>query len=116
MDAGRLNKPVTILSPSTVTNAYNEPSTQWATVTTTMAAIEDMDVSQLFQTGQFVDKVTTKITMRWRSGVILSGGNRIQYVDPTAGITHTYEVKAVTNPKKQNVWFIAFCYELDGRE
>ncbi len=70
----------------------------------------------MYETSEFVSKVTYRITLRWRADIVFDAAKRIRYTEPTSGVTHTYEVEAVLNTLAANRDVVLICYELGGGE
>ena len=47
---------------------------------------------------------------------MLDASKRIEYTEPTTGITHTYEIEAALNTLAANRDIVLICYELRGKE
>jgi SPP1 family predicted phage head-tail adaptor len=118
MDAGKLNRRIKIQSLGTAElDAFQQPlPASWATVYSCWASIDIQASQLLYSTAEFMSKVTSRITIRWTSSVVISAKQRIVYVEPTTQIVHTYEIIAPLNTKQANEELVLLCYELSGQE
>jgi SPP1 family predicted phage head-tail adaptor len=116
MDAGKLNRRISIQTQSTSPDSFGQPVQAWTNSYTCWASI-DIQASQLiYSTAEFIAKTTHRITCRWTSSFVFKPNQRIVYTEATTGIVHTYEIQAVINDKQGNVSVTLMCYELDGAE
>jgi SPP1 family predicted phage head-tail adaptor len=69
MEAGKLNRRVTIQRRAEGEDAYGQPAQGWADVVTVWAAIDDMKGRQFFAAQADQSQVHTKITIRYMAGV-----------------------------------------------
>ena len=116
MIAGLLNRRISILARSTSRDAAGGLSQMWEPVCTTWAAIDIQNSALVYETAEFVSKVTYRITMRYRTDVILDNSKRLRYIEPTTGVQHLYEIKAPLNTLAANRELVLICYELGGSE
>ena len=72
MQAGRLNKRITIQSPATGQDATGEPTTGWTDVATVWASIVDVSGREYVAAGGLQNSAQTKITIRYRAGIVPS--------------------------------------------
>lgn len=71
MDAGRLNRRVTIETPTiTRGTSFKEPVETWATFATVWAAIEPLSGRELLANRQVENEVTTRVRIRYLAGVL----------------------------------------------
>lgn len=70
MNAGDLNRRVTIQQRATGQNAYGEPNTGWTDVATVWAAIADVNGREFMAAQATQNAVQTKITIRYRPGIV----------------------------------------------
>jgi SPP1 family predicted phage head-tail adaptor len=119
MQTGKLNRRIQIQAQSTTSDldAFQQPtSASWETIYTCWASI-DVQASQLiYSTAEFISETTYRITLRWTSSVIFSAQQRVIYTEPTTGVVHTYQIKAVVNDKAANKQAMLLCYEISGKE
>lgn len=116
MVAGKLNRRVQIQSQSTTQDTLGQELRTWETVYTCWAAIDVQASQLLYNTAEFISKVTHRITMRWTSSVVIAANQRIVYTEATTGVVHTYEIQAALNTKQGNRELVLLCYELEGVE
>jgi SPP1 family predicted phage head-tail adaptor len=114
--AGALNRRVTILQQSTARDEAGGLSSTWTPVLTTWGSIRTQTATQIFESAEYVSKVTYLITVRYRTDIVLDNSKRVQYTELTTGVTHTYEIKAPLNTLAGNRELVLVCYELDGKE
>lgn len=69
MEGGKLNRRVTIQSPTESKNSIGEGVKSWADVATVWAAIEPLSSRELLAQRREVSDVSTRIRIRYRSGV-----------------------------------------------
>jgi SPP1 family predicted phage head-tail adaptor len=118
LDLGKLNRKVQIQQETpSVQDAFGQPlPSSWQTVRTCWADI-DIQASQLVnETEAFISKVTHRITVRMCKSPVITPNMRIVYPDPYTGVTHTYEIQAVLNPRQQNLVLVLLAYELNEGE
>lgn len=70
MRAGSLRHQITIQAKSIGTDTYGGPTETWADVATVWAAVEPLSGRELTNAQAVYAETTTKITMRYRAGVI----------------------------------------------
>ncbi|HET9087143.1 MAG TPA: phage head closure protein [Acidobacteriaceae bacterium] len=114
--SGRLDRRIQIQSQSTVQDTFGQRVNTWTTFYTCWASLDIVKAQLLYNTGDFVDKATQYITIRYTSSQTFSIGDRIIYSEPTTGIVHTYEIQSVLNPEQANVYIQFLAYELFGLE
>jgi head-tail adaptor len=119
MNAGKLNRRIQVQAQSTTSDldAFSQPTpASWQTIYTCWSSI-DIQASQLiYSTAEFISQVTYRITLRWTSSVIFTAQQRVIYTEPTTGVVHTYQIKAVVNDKAANKQITLLCYEISGQE
>ncbi len=116
MNAGKLNRRIQIQTQSTERDAAGGPIQSWNTTYSCWASIDIQNSALLYETAEFMTKVTYRITLRWTSSVIISAKQRIVYTEPTTGVVHTYEIIAPLNTKAGNRELVLLCYELEVQE
>jgi SPP1 family predicted phage head-tail adaptor len=114
--AGTLRHQIQIQQQTTAQDGFGQPLQTWTTAYTCWSAIASVQASQLFSAAQFVDQVTHWITVRFTPAHVFAANQRIVFVEPLTGITHTYEIRAVVNENQANVALTLHCYELQGTE
>lgn len=77
MRAGKLRHRITIQRKSLTADEYGGPVESWADVATVAASVEPMAGRELANAQTVNAEVTTRITMRYRAGVIAA--NRITF-------------------------------------
>jgi SPP1 family predicted phage head-tail adaptor len=79
MNAGDLDRRVTLQSASIVKDATGGPVETWADTATVWAAIYDLSGKAINEALQVGSAVNRRVTIRWRSGV--TSAMRIKFVD-----------------------------------
>lgn len=95
MQAGRLNKRITIQSPATGQDATGEPTTGWTDVATVWASIVDVSGREYVAAGGLQNSAQTKITIRYRAGIV-----------PSMRVVHgsdAYNVEAVLGQDRRSL-------------
>ena len=96
MQAGRLNKRVTIQSPATGQDPETgEPTTGWTDVATVWASIVDVSGREYVAAGGLQNSAQTKITIRYCSGIV-----------PSMRVVHgsdTFNIEAVLGQDKRSL-------------
>lgn len=72
MQAGTLDKRITIQSPVTGQNEYGEPLTGWTDVATVWASVLDITGREFIASAATQNTVETKITIRYINGITTS--------------------------------------------
>lgn len=91
MRAGRLDRRVTIQARTAAQNsAHGETTYTWADVATVWAAVQDLRGREYFAAQQEQAEVSTRFTMRWRTGVTVL--NRLVYDGKTYNIRQVAEL------------------------
>jgi|GEM_PF-5449108 len=116
MNAGKLNRRIQIQSQTTAQDSFGQPVQSWSTAYSCRASIDIQQSQLLYSTAEFMSKVTTRISLRWTSSVIISAAMRVVYTEPTTGVVHTYEIIAPLNTKAANRELVLLCYELSVKE
>lgn len=70
--AGKLRHRVEIQSQETVINTFGERDTQWVHFAYAQAAVEPLSAKEFVSAQQIQSKVTTRITIRQRDGIVAS--------------------------------------------
>jgi SPP1 family predicted phage head-tail adaptor len=91
MNPGELNKRITFLVQSSVQNSYGEVENTWNDIQTVWATVKTLQGRELFQANQVHSEITSKITIRYLTGITanmrLRYGNRIlQIIGPPINI------------------------------
>ena len=105
MDAGSLNKRVTIQSPAEVRGAdYADVQRTWTDVASVWASIEPLSARELFQNREVSSELTTRVRMRYLSGV--SAKQRVLFG------ARVFEIQSVLNPGEMNIELELLCAEM----
>jgi SPP1 family predicted phage head-tail adaptor len=104
--AGKLNRKVTIQSPSTTQDEYGAPTQVWTDLITTWAAIRAATSKEVYAASGFTSQLSHIITIRWRPGI--QANQRIAYRG------RTFEIQAVADPDESRVELNLLCLELNG--
>jgi SPP1 family predicted phage head-tail adaptor len=115
-DPASMNKRVQIQSQTTTQDSFGQELETWTTTVTCWAHIDIQQSALIYSTAEFISNVVSRLTFRWSSTVILTPNMRIVYTEPTTNVTHTYVIKALTNPQESNWYVVALCYELDAAQ
>jgi SPP1 family predicted phage head-tail adaptor len=116
MDAGGLNRRVQIQQQATTQGPTGQPLQTWNIIYTAWAAISVQKSQLLYETAQFVSKVTHRITMRWTSSLVFQPPMRAVYTEATTGVVHTYNIEAILNTDQRNRELVILAYELGANE
>lgn len=104
MQAGRLNKRVTIQSRATTTDAYGEDVvTGWTTVAMVWAAVEPLQGREFWAQQQIQSEVTTRVRIRYLSGVVPE--MRVLYG------SRALDIKSVIDPRERHAEMQLMCAE-----
>jgi SPP1 family predicted phage head-tail adaptor len=114
MQAGKLNRRISIQSQTTAQDAMGQEFQAWSEVWPCWASIEIQNSQLLYSTAEFVSKVTTRITFRYTTSVQILPNMRIVFTEQSTGIVHTYEIQALVNDKQADRQLMALCYELNA--
>ena len=102
--AGKLNRRITIQSPSTTTDAFGSPVATWTYVVTTWASIAAPTSKEVYALGAgFTAQITHKIVIRYREGI--TSAMRIKYR------SRIFQVQAVSDPNEDRVRLVLMCLE-----
>jgi SPP1 family predicted phage head-tail adaptor len=116
MTTPNLNRRISIQSQTTTQDAFGQEQQTWTTVYSCWAEIDVQQSQLIYNTAEFVSKVTHRIAIRWTSSQTFAPNMRIQFVESYTNVTHTYNIEAILNPKQANFWLTFLCYELNGAE
>jgi SPP1 family predicted phage head-tail adaptor len=94
MNAGTLRHQVTIQSKTATTDGYGGPVDIWADVVTVWANVESLQGRELATAQSVFAETTTRITMRYRAGVIPA--NRIIFEGKF------YNLQSVVDPEMKH--------------
>lgn len=70
MNAGELNRRVTIQQLASMQDDHGQPGTAWSTVATLWASIADLSGREYLAADAQQSQAQTKITIRYRSGIL----------------------------------------------
>jgi SPP1 family predicted phage head-tail adaptor len=104
MRAGLLRKRISIQTNSAVQNGFGEPTTSWSETAKAWAQVDNLQGQELFAAQQLIPEVTTKITIRYRTGMradmrIVMGARK-------------FNINAVMNVDERNRTLELLCQEL----
>jgi SPP1 family predicted phage head-tail adaptor len=116
LDPGRFNRRIQIQQQATTPGPLGQPSSTWTTIYTCWANITEVRAQLLYQTSEFVEKVTRKITIRWTSSVVIQPNMRIVFAQTTPAVTHIYNIESIVDPSESHEQLQLFCYELNASE
>ena len=104
MEAGKLNKRVTIQAPVTATDSSGAPNPTWVDIATVSAAIEPLRGREFFSAQQANNELSHRVTIRYRRGIKPS--YRLMY-----GIRYL-EIESIIDPEERNRELQLMCKEL----
>lgn len=105
MQAGKLNRQVTIASASPAQDAFGEPAQTWTEVFSCWAHLAALTGREVYALGAgFSSQVTHKVTIRYTLQPIVSG-MRVMYG------SRVLLVQAVQNPDEANLQLELLCLE-----
>ena len=116
VDVGSLNQRVQIQQQTTAQDKFGQEQQVWTPVYTAWASISVQNSQLLYQTAEFVSKVTHRITLRWTSSIVIKPNMRVVYTEATTGVVHTYNVEALLNADQRNRILVILAYELNANE
>lgn len=118
IDVGKLSRKIQIQQETPgEQDALGQPlPSSWRTVRTCWADIDIQNSQLVNETEAFISRVTHRITVRMCKSPVITPTMRVVYVDPYAGLTHTYQIEAVLNPRQENFVLLLLCYELNEGE
>ena len=116
VDVGGLNSRVQIQQQTTAQDKFGQEQQVWTPVYTAWASISVQNSQLLYQTAEFVSKVTHRITLRWTSSIVIKPNMRVVYTEATTGVVHTYNVEALLNADQRNRILVILAYELNANE
>ena len=103
MQAGKLNKRITIQEYSEASNSIGEPIKSWSDVATVWAGFKTLKGSEKFRNEQVLADVSASIIIRYRDDV--TSKQRIIFG------SNTYEILSVINPEMANKMLLIDCKE-----
>ena len=105
MQAGKLRQRVTLQTATETANDYGELTRIWADTTTVWASVESLTGREYLQAQQEKISVTTRIVMRYRSGVTTT--MRATWDG------HTYNIRSVLQDERKTMLTL-MCQEVSG--
>lgn len=109
LSAGRLNRRITIQSPSTEQDVSGALTTQWNDVVSTWAGIRAATSKEVYASASFVSQLSHVVTIRFNPAV--QHGMRISYRG------RVFRIQAVSDPDENRVMQSLLCMELnDGQQ
>jgi SPP1 family predicted phage head-tail adaptor len=103
MDAGRLNRKITIQQASTAQDAYGQPVVGFTTLATVWAAVEPLTGGLLFAAKQAQSQVTVKVTIRYLATVTTA--MQVAYG------SHVYAIDAIIDFESRHETMELMCKE-----
>ena len=103
--SGKLFHEVTIEQRNDSRNAYGESIASWATCSSPYAEVRDLSGNELVQASQINSKITTRITVRYDSGI-----------RATMRVVHksrNYNIISVQNELERDEKMILLCQRLE---
>ena len=104
MQAGKLNKRITIKQQSTIQNSYGEPENSWITFATVFASINPILGREYFASDVVNAEISAKINIRYLPG--LHPKMKIVFGDKE------YNIKSIINVSEKNKELILMCKEV----
>lgn len=111
-----LNRRIIVQQQSTAQDGFGQPQQTWNQVYACWAEIDVQGSQLIYATSEFIEKTTHRITIRWTKSIVFQPNMRIVSTEPATGVTHTYNIEGILNPKQANHWLIFLCYEINGAE
>lgn len=99
----RLRHRITIQEKSLAPDALGQPATSWTDVATVWAAVEPLRGREFFAADQMNAEVTTRIRIRWRSGI--TAAMRVSFD------SRFYNIKAIIVPNEVHEEMQLMCGE-----
>lgn len=106
MDAGKLDRRVTLEAPTTTRGETGGHEETWSVFATLWASVRDLSGRETFNAQAAGSAVSKVVTIRYRSGV--TAAMRVKFADgSTARIAHLRELG-------RHEWLELYCEALDG--
>lgn len=119
IQAGKLNKGISILAQTTTRDADSGEKLQtWTSIRDCWAEIAadiKSKTNETLNNGRFTSQLRVIISFRYSKTITVGPENRIQHVSGD-GRTHTYEIEAVSNTGQRNEEIVCLCHEIDAKE
>jgi SPP1 family predicted phage head-tail adaptor len=90
MEAGKLDRRITVERATTTTDAYGGEVATWVPLGTVWAAVEPISDGERFRAAEVAAQVTTRFRIRWGLGVTVE--DRVVYDGRTYGIVGVKEI------------------------
>lgn len=93
MQAGKLDRRITLQRFTSTVDAYNEPVLTWATLATRWASYEPLSDGERFRAGETAADASARFVIRWSSEVAsLNPKDRLTFEGVTYQIVRTKEI------------------------
>lgn len=103
VNAGKLRHRITLQQQASTKDTHGQVTTTWSDVATLWAAVEPIRGREFFAASQVNSEVTTRIRMRWRSGV--TAAMRVSFD------SRIYDIQAVIVPSEVHDEMQLMCKE-----
>lgn len=107
LNAGSLNRRISIQSQSTSQDSFGGPLTTWTTILKTWASIRAATSKEVYAASGFTSQVTHSITLRYHPELTIRSAYRIDY----AG--RIFQIQTVSDPDEGRKQINLLCMELD---
>jgi SPP1 family predicted phage head-tail adaptor len=105
MSIGTLRKQVSIQSETKTPDNAGGYTLAWTTLATVWANITPISGKEVFAAGHLEGHATHKVTIRWRSDLVLTPDMRLSYN------SRTFNIRAVLNRGEENKQFLLYAEE-----
>lgn len=110
MQAGPLNRRITIQSPSATQDQYGQLAQQWDDLIHTWGSIRAATSKEVFAASGFTSEVSHIITIRYRPAVTIKSNYRVLFNG------RVFNIQAVSDPDESKVQLNLLCLETnDGQ-
>jgi SPP1 family predicted phage head-tail adaptor len=99
MSIGRLDRRITLQSPTFSTDSEGRASTTWATVASPWAALDQQSGIETQQAGEELMTLTMTARIRWRASLAISSAMRVLYLG------RVFQIVGIANPAESNEWW-----------
>jgi SPP1 family predicted phage head-tail adaptor len=117
MNAGTLNRRITIQQRSQAQDEFGQPTDSWTDFVSTWAGIRAATSKEVYAASGFTSQVTHVITIRYRKEVV-TGVSATETVNSSQRVVYqnrVFQIQAVTDPDEGKVWLNLLCIEIaDG--
>jgi len=97
--AGRLNRRISLQSPTYSTDTEGRTSETWATVASPWAALDQQSGVETSQAGEELMTLTMTARIRWRASLTISPVMRVLYRG------RVFQIVGIANPAEANEWW-----------